>query len=319
VAFERGRYAPSPTGAIHLGNARTALLAWLDARARGAAFVMRVEDLDRSRASAEAEARLLDDLRWLGLDWDEGPDRGGPFGPYRQSERAARYDEAIARLVAAGRAFPCACSRADVARAASAPHAGDEEGPRYPGTCRGLPAAEVEARAAAQGRAPAMRFDGRGEAFYFDDELRGAVATGPGGVDDFVLRRADGASAYQLAVVVDDAAMGVTRVVRGDDLLASTPRQLALYAALALPAPAFAHVPLVLAPGGERLAKRTRPASVADLRARGVAPEAVVGALAASAGLCAAAERPRAWDLVSGFQLTRVARAPAVIDADLLS
>ncbi|HEY2730545.1 MAG TPA: tRNA glutamyl-Q(34) synthetase GluQRS [Polyangia bacterium] len=315
----RGRYAPSPTGAIHLGNARTALLAWLEARAAGAAFVMRVEDLDRARVPADAEERLLDDLRWLGLDWDEGPDRGGSFGPYRQSERAGRYDEAIAVLLGAGRAFRCACSRADVARAASAPHAADEEGPRYPGTCRGLPAAEVEARAAAQGRAPAMRFDGRGDAFYFDDELRGAVATGPGGIDDFVLRRADCTAAYQLAVVVDDAAMGITRVVRGDDLLGSTPRQLALYAALALAAPTFAHVPLVLAPGGERLAKRTRPTSLADLRARGVAPEAVVGALGASAGLCARGDRPRAWDLVSGFSLARIERAPVVVDAAALT
>lgn len=315
----KGRYAPSPTGAIHLGNARTALLAWLDARARNGGFVMRVEDLDRARASADLEARLLDDLRWLGLDWDEGPDRGGPFGPYRQSERTARYDDAIARLLAAGRAFPCACSRADVARAASAPHAADEEGPRYPGTCRGLPAAEVEAKARAQGRAPVIRFDGRGEAFYFDDELRSAVASGPGGVDDFVLRRADGMASYQLAVVVDDAAMGITRVVRGDDLLTSTPRQLALYAALALPAPGFAHVPLVLSPGGERLAKRTRPASVADLRARGLTPEAVVGALAASAGLVAPHERPRAWDLVAGFSLGRISREPSVIDDAALS
>jgi len=318
MAPSRGRYAPSPTGAIHLGNARTALLAWLDARARGGTFVMRVEDLDRARVPADAEARLLDDLRWLGLDWDEGPDRGGPFAPYRQSERAARYDEAIARLLAAGRAFPCACSRADVARAASAPHAADEDGPRYPGTCRGLPAAEVEARAAAQGRAPAIRFDGRAEAFDFVDEVRGAVATGPGGIDDFVLRRADGTASYQLAVVVDDAAMEIGRVVRGDDLLTSTPRQLALYAALALAPPAFAHVPLVLAPGGERLAKRTRPASLGDLRARGVAPEAVVGALGASAGLCALGERLRARDLVGGFSLSRVDRSPAVVDADNL-
>ena len=318
MAAERGRYAPSPTGAIHLGNARTALLAWLDARATGAAFVMRVEDLDRARVVAEAEACLLDDLRWLGLDWDEGPMRGGPFGPYRQSERTERYDGAIARLLAAGRAFPCACSRADVARAASAPHAGDEDGPRYPGTCRGRPAAEIEARAAAQGRAPVIRFDARGEALYFDDVLRGAVAVGPGGLDDFVLRRSDGTAAYQLAVVVDDAAMAITRVVRGEDLLTSTPRQLALYAALGLAAPTFAHVPLVLAPGGERLAKRTRPSSLAELRARGVTPEAVLGALAASAGLCAAGERPRPWDLVAGFALARVSREPAVVDGAAL-
>jgi glutamyl-tRNA synthetase len=318
MAPSRGRYAPSPTGAIHLGNARTALLAWLDARAAGGGFVMRVEDLDRARVPAGAEARLLEDLRWLGLDWDEGPDRGGPHAPYRQSERAARYDDAIARLLAAGRAFACACSRADVARAASAPHAADEDGPRYPGTCRGLPVSQVEARAAAQGRAAAIRFDGRGEAFDFVDEICGAVAAAPGGVDDFVLRRADGTASYQLAVVVDDAAMGITRVVRGDDLLASTPRQLALYAALGLAPPVFAHVPLVLAPGGERLAKRTRPAALADLRARGVAPEAVVGALAASAGLGESGARTRAGELVAGFSLARLARAAAVIDADRL-
>jgi glutamyl-tRNA synthetase len=295
------------------------LLAWLDARAAGAAFVMRIEDLDRARVPADAEARLLDDLHWLGLDWDEGPERGGSLGPYRQSERAGRYAEAIARLLAAGRAFPCACSRADVARAASAPHGADDEGPRYPGTCRALPAAEVEARAAAHGRSPAIRFEGRCDALDFNDEFRGAVATGAGGIDDFVLRRADGTAAYQLAVVVDDAAMGITRVVRGDDLLGSTPRQRALYAALALAAPTFAHVPLVLAPGGERLAKRTRPTSLADLRTRGVAPEAVVGALGASAGLCALGDRPRAWDLVSGFSLARIAREPVVVDAAMLA
>ncbi|HSZ83870.1 MAG TPA: tRNA glutamyl-Q(34) synthetase GluQRS [Polyangia bacterium] len=315
MAAERGRYAPSPTGAIHLGNARTALLAWLDARAAGAAFVMRIEDLDRARVPPEAEARLLDDLRWLGLDWDEGPDRGGAWGPYRQSERVARYDDAIARLLAAGRAFPCACSRADVARAASAPHAGDEEEPRYAGTCRGVPVDEIEARAAAQGRAPAIRFDGDGARLSFVDLVHGEVASGRQGVDDFVLRRADGTAAYQLAVVVDDAAMEITRVVRGDDLLASTPRQLALYAALGAAPPSFGHVPLVLAPGGARLAKRTRPTSLAELRARGVAPEAVVGALAASAGLRAPGAQARARDLVEDFSLARMARAPAVVDA----
>jgi glutamyl-tRNA synthetase len=314
MGSERGRYAPSPTGAMHLGNARTALLAWLDARARGGAFVMRVEDLDRGRVVAGAEARVLDDLRWLGLDWDEGPDVGGAFAPYRQSERVALYDAAIARLLAAGRAFPCACSRADVARAASAPHAEDDEGPRYAGTCRGLPADEIAARAAGQGRAPAIRFDGHAEAIAFVDEVHGPVAAEPAGVDDFVLRRADGTAAYQLAVVVDDAAMGITRVVRGDDLLRSTPRQLALYRALGLAAPAFAHVPLVLAPGGARLAKRTRPVSLAELRGRGVAPESVVGALAASAGLCAPGARLSPRDLYASFELARVDTSPAVVD-----
>jgi glutamyl-tRNA synthetase len=309
----RGRFAPSPTGLLHLGNARTALLAWLDARARGGAFVMRVEDLDRARVQAGAEAQQLQDLRWLGLDWDEGPDGGGPFAPYRQSERVGLYDAAIARLLAAGRAFPCACSRADVARAATAPHDGDADPePRYPGTCRGRDPSEVEARARGQGRAPAIRFDGRAEAIAFTDELRGPTPGDPGGVDDFVLRRADGTAAYQLAVVVDDAAMGITRVVRGDDLLRSTPRQIALGRALGLPIPAFAHVPLVITAGGERLAKRTRPPALTSLRDAGLPPEVVIGALAASADL--AGGRPlAARDLLADFALDRVRRQPTVV------
>jgi glutamyl-tRNA synthetase len=313
MATVRGRYAPSPTGRLHLGNARTALLAWLDARSRGGGFVMRIEDLDRARVPAGAEQAVLDDLAWLGLDWDEGPDRGGPFAPYRQSERAARYDAAIDQLLAGGRAFPCACSRADVARAAQAPHDADEDGPRYPGTCRGLGREEVRARAAAQGRAPAVRFAGAAERIDFVDELHGAVPADGAGIDDFVLRRADGTAAYQLAVVVDDAAMEVTRVVRGDDLLRSTPRQIALARALGLPVPAFAHVPLVLAPSGERLAKRTRPEAVADLRARGLAPDAVIGALATSAGLRAAGAGCWPRELVEGFSLAKIDRRAAVV------
>src|SRR6476659_130766 len=307
----RGRYAPSPTGRLHLGNARTALLAWLDARSRGGAFIMRIEDLDRARGPAGAEAQMLDDLAWLGIDWDEGPDRGGPFAPYRQSERAARYDAAIDRLLADGRAFVCACSRADVARAAQAPHEADEDGPRYPGTCRGLPPDEVRARATAQGRGPVIRFAGEGARIEFRDAVHGVVAAEAAGVDDFVLRRADGTAAYQLAVVVDDAAMAITHVVRGDDLLRSTPRQIALYGALGLSAPAFAHVPLVLTPSGERLAKRTRPEAVADLRARGVAPEVVVGALAASAACGTPGEACLPRELIASFSLARIDRRPA--------
>jgi glutamyl-tRNA synthetase len=308
----RGRFAPSPTGLLHLGNVRTALLAWLDARSRGGVFLMRVEDLDRARVLAGTEAQQLDDLRWLGLDWDEGPDVGGPFAPYRQSERVALYDAAIDRLLAAGRAFLCACSRADVARAATAPHDGENDEPRYPGTCRGRDPSEVKARAAAQGRAPAVRFAGSDERLAFADEICGST---DGLVDDFVLRRADGTAAYQLAVVVDDAAMAITRVVRGGDLLRSTPRQIALGQALGLSIPAFAHVPLVVTPGGERLAKRTRPPSLKSLRDAGARPEAIAGALAASAGLADGAPlAPR--DLVAGFSLTRIRREAAIVDLD---
>jgi glutamyl-tRNA synthetase len=297
---------------MHLGNARTALLAWLSARAAGGAVVLRVEDLDRDRVVEGAEARLAEELRWLGLDWDEGPDLGGPHSPYRQSERRALYDDAVERLLADGRAFLCACSRADVARAATAPHG--EDGLRYPGTCRGLPAAEVTARAAAQSRQPTVRFRGEDVRVAFEDLVHGPVdPLGEAGLDDFVIRRADGVTAYQLAVVVDDAAMEITEVVRGDDLLGSTPRQLALYQALGLRPPRFAHVPLVLAPGGERLAKRTRPLTVGELRAAGVPAAAVVGALGASAGLCAAGAQARPGELLAGFALDRLARAPAVL------
>jgi glutamyl-tRNA synthetase len=313
----RGRYAPSPTGRLHLGNARTALLAWLAARGRGGAFVMRIEDLDRARIEPGAEAALLADLAWLGLDWDEGPDRGGEGGPYRQSERTQKYDQAIEALLVSGQAFACACSRTEVARAASAPHGQDDEGPRYAGNCRGLSVAEVESRARVQGRAPAIRFDGRGERIGFVDAVHGLVEPlGESGVDDFVLRRADGVAAYQLAVVVDDAAMAIDEVVRGDDLLRSTPRQIALGRALGLPIPRFAHVPLLLLPGGERMAKRTRPPSVDALRAQGVDPRAVLGRLAASADLCddtTVLTPSELLSLVSGDSLwSRVGREPAV-------
>jgi glutamyl-tRNA synthetase len=308
-----GRFAPSPSGAMHLGNVRTALLAWLSARSGGGRMVLRVEDLDTGRVVPGAEQNLMDELHWLGLDWDEGPDVGGPCAPYRQSERARLYEQAIARLLQGGQAFLCGCSRADVARAATAPHG--EEGPRYAGTCRDKDPALVQARAAAQGRPPSVRFRGDGRRLPFDDGLHGPVdPLGADGLDDFVIRRADGTAAYQLAVVVDDAAMGITEVVRGDDLLSSTPRQLALYQALGLAAPCFVHVPLVLSPAGERLAKRTRPRALADLRAAGLPPDAVVGALAASAGLCPAGSRTRPRDLVPGFLLDRVSRKPATIE-----
>jgi glutamyl-tRNA synthetase len=285
--------------------------------------VLRIEDLDRARVPPDAEGQLLDDLAFLGLDWDEGPDRGGPVGPYRQSERSARYQRAVDDLLARDQAFRWACSRADVGPAARAPHGAG--GPRYPGICRDRPPAAVVAAASAAGRAPTVRFRGSaaatgdGTRAAFQDGVHGAVdPLGPEGVDDFVIRRADGVAAYQLAVVVDDADMGITQVVRGDDLLASTPRQLALFRALGGAAPAYAHVPLLLAPGGERLAKRTRPLAISDLRARGVPAEVIVGALAASANLVDAGMRLRPGDLLDTFSLDRVRRTASELDANAL-
>lgn len=300
-----------------MGNARTALLAWLAARGQASSFVLRVEDLDAARVLPDAEAALVADLRWLGIDWDEGPDCGGPSGPYRQSARRARYDAAIERLLSSGRAFPCACSRAEVAQAASAPHGPGDEGPRYTGTCRALPREEVERRARAAGRAPVIRFDGRAERVTVADGVHGLVDPfGQEGVDDFVLRRADGVAAYQLAVVVDDGAMGIGEIVRGDDLLSSTPRQIALHRALGQAVPRFAHVPLLLDEGGERLAKRTRPVSLASLRDGGTPASEVVARLAASTGLWPAGRPASARELLdatSGQPLwPRLTRTPGV-------
>jgi glutamyl-tRNA synthetase len=309
----RGRFAPSPTGPLHLGNARTALLSWLAARAGGGAWLMRVEDLDGPRVRPGLEARILAELRWLGLDWDEGPDVGGPDGPYRQSERGDGYAAALERLRGAGLVYPCFCSRAEIQAAAQAPHGPGDDGPRYPGTCAALPPEEAARRAA--GRRPAWRFRVPAGAVRFEDGVHGSQEVDvSASVGDFVVARADGVPAYQLAVVVDDADMGVTDVVRGDDLLASTARQLLLYAALGRPAPSFAHVPLVVGPDGERLAKRHGALSLGELRDGGADPRAVVGALARMSGLpVSAGAHP--GELVDGFELARIARGPAVVSA----
>jgi len=308
----RGRFAPTPTGAMHLGNARTALLAWLSARSRGGAVVMRVEDADRPRARAGMEERILAELRWLGLDWDEGPDVGGARGPYRQSERLPRYRAALERLAAAGLAYPCFCSRAEVAAASQAPHGPGDDGPRYPGTCRDLGEQERAARGAI--RKPAWRLRVAGGEELFDDLVRGAQRTDVAAeVGDFVVMRADGVPAYQLAVVVDDAEMAIDEVVRGDDLLPSTARQLLLYRALGARPPAFAHVPLVVGPDGERLAKRHGALSVGELRERGADPRAVVGLLAALSGLSPPGARLAPRELLPGFRLEAVRREPAVL------
>ena len=263
----RGRFAPSPTGDLHLGSAAAALFCAAAARARGGQLVLRMEDLDRDRVVPAARTAMLDDLRWLGITWDEGPDVGGPVGPYVQSERLPLYEAAVERLASAGHVYLCDCSRAEIARAASAPHAG-EEGPRYPGTCR-----PHGVRARAFRRPPAVRLavpEGGEGSVTVDDAVLGllvedvAETTG-----DFVLRRGDGVFAYQLAVVVDDLAMGVTEVVRGADLAASAPRQALLARLLGGAPPGFAHIPLLLGPDGARLAKRARGMTLRDQRAAG--------------------------------------------------
>ncbi|CAM3838629.1 tRNA glutamyl-Q(34) synthetase GluQRS [Corallococcus sp. ZKHCc1 1396] len=272
----RGRFAPSPTGRMHLGNIRSALLGWLQARAAGGTFLLRIEDLDRARCKPRFLEDLYEDLRWLGLDWDEAP--------LFQSERDAVYREAQAKLEREGLVYPCFCTRAEISRAASAPHGLGDDGPRYPGTCAHLTAEQISERS--RTRAPAYRFRARPGAVRFTDDLMGPYAQDVQAlVGDFVVRRNDGVASYQLAVVVDDAASRITHVLRGDDLLPSTPRQLQLYEALRLPAPGFLHVPLVMGEDGKRLAKRDGAFALAELRARGRPPEHVLGLLAAWSGL----------------------------------
>ena len=272
----RGRFAPSPTGRIHLGNARSALLGWLQARAAGGRFLLRIEDLDRARCRPAFLEDLYRDLEWLGLDWDEPP--------LFQSQREPVYREVLERLERAGRVYACFCTRAEISRAASAPHGPSDEGPRYPGTCAALTPEERAERA--RTRVPALRFRVAPGEGCFEDGLHGRCCQDVAQVvGDFVVRRNDGVASYQLAVVVDDAASGITDVLRGEDLLSSTPRQLQLYEALGARPPRFWHVPLVLGEDGKRLAKREGAFAVAELRERGIPVERVLGLLAAWSGL----------------------------------
>lgn len=314
VPFARGpiraRFAPSPTGDLHLGGALCALAAFVRARASGGAFVVRMEDLDPPRVVPGAAERILDDLAWLGLLEDEGPRVGGAYGPYVQSARLDRYAAAIDALAAQGLVYPCTCSRAEIGRLASAPHAG-EEGPRYPGLCREGPRAPGRP-AAARVRAPE---DARG-VVSFDDLVLGPreedVAAAGG---DFVLRRADGVYAYQLAVAYDDGAMEVSEVWRGDDLLASTARQLFLLRALALPSPRYGHLPVVRGPDGERLAKRhqagVRGSTIAELREDGVEADEVLAELGGWLGLSDAPGARGAGRALDG--LVAAARARPIV------
>jgi glutamyl-tRNA synthetase len=294
-----GRFAPSPTGPLHLGNLRTALLAWLFARSSGARFLVRVEDLDRSRVRPGVEEGQIGDLRALGLDWD------GPV--VRQSERLHLYEEAIARLDAGGYLYPCYCTRAEIRASASAPH-GISAADRYPGTCRRLTARE-RAEKESSGRPPALRVRAEGARVAFEDRLLGRREEV---VDDFVVRRNDGSPAYQLAVVVDDAAQSIGEVVRGADLADSTPRQVLLSRLLGLSEPGYAHVPLVLGPDGKRLAKRHGAVTLADRAARGESPRQVLGWMAATLGLAEPGENPVPGDLLARFDPDLLPREPTV-------
>ena len=299
-----GRFAPSPSGRIHLGNILCCLLAWLSARQKGGKVILRIEDLDTARCPRKYAVQMLEDLRWLGLNWDEGPEIGGPDGPYFQSERTALYQAALEKLAAQGLVYPCFCTRAEL-HAASAPHREDGQ-TIYPGTCRHLTAEAATERA--RTRRPALRLRVPEETWGFTDGHMGSYHEDlTRDCGDFLLRRSDGLFAYQLAVVVDDAAMGVTEVVRGGDLLDSTPRQLYLYHLLGLTPPAFYHFPLLLAPNGRRLSKRDADAGLEELRPQMTA-ETLLGKLAFLGGFHPSAAPCRAEELLDEFDWDRVPR-----------
>jgi glutamyl-tRNA synthetase len=279
----RTRFAPSPTGDLHLGGAWTALASWVLARRTGGTFILRIEDIDRPRVVRGSEERIESDLRWLGLDWDEGP--------FRQSERGPLYEAALAMLQAAGLAYPCDCSRAEIASVASAPHPGEEA--VYPGRCRDLDPAR------AMRRPPALRARVPAEVVAYEDLVVGRVTQDlRREVGDFVLRRGDGVFAYQLATVVDDLTMNVSHVVRGDDLVSSTPRQIWLASALGAAPPRYVHVPLVTSSDGSRLEKRTPGGVVRRLREAGASADNIVAELGHGLGLLESATPASALEVV---------------------
>jgi glutamyl-tRNA synthetase len=315
----RVRFAPSPTGHLHVGGARTALYNYLHAKRSGGVFILRIEDTDAARSTPESLAAIYDGMRWLGLTWDEGPEVGGPHGPYFQSERRDLYRRHADTLLASGRAYPCYCTAAELEERRAAQMSRGEP-PRYDGRCRTLDAAG-RAKMEAEGRTAALRFalPGPGEVAW-EDVIRGRVAFRNEVLDDFVLLRSDGLPTYNFACVVDDHAMEISDVIRGDDHISNTPRQLLLYQALGFTMPRFAHVPMILGDDGSRLSKRHGATSVSAYRDLGYLPEAMVNFLALL-GWSYRGQRElfTLAELEQLFRLERVGSNPAIFNLEKLS
>ena len=317
VHISRGRFAPSPTGLLHVGNALSALVSWLSVRSKKGDFVYRVEDIDQQRVVAGAALKQMEDLEWFGLDWDEGPRMGGAHGPYEQSKRNRFYEEALQKLRLKDRIFPCRLSRKELAAISSAPHGEEARNAPYPPALR--PAVLTEAWLDNVQDAN-VRFLVEEGGERFDDLVMGPqeenVARSCG---DFVLKRKDGFYAYQLAVVVDDIAMGITEVVRGADLISSTARQIQLFKALDAEVPRFGHVPLVLNQAGEKMSKRDGGLTLARLRDANLSPERLVGYLAHQIGLLGEPTPVTPQELVPYFSWGRIRNKPVRLPADFLT
>jgi glutamyl-tRNA synthetase len=310
----RVRFAPSPTGHLHLGNVRTALFNWLYARNRGGTFVLRLEDTDAARSTEESVRSVLQDLRWLGLHWDEGPETEGPFGPYRQTERYATYREAAQRLLREDRAYPCFCSQAELDAGREAARSAQRTYV-YPGTCRHLDPAE-RARKIEAGVPPfSIRLKVPLKTVTFTDLVRGPVSIHTSQFGDWILARPDGSPTYNFAVVVDDSLMGVTHVIRGEDHLSNTPKQIVLYEALGLEPPPFGHLSMILGPDGGKLSKRHGDVSLDAFRSRGFLPQVMVNGLALLGWSDPDGREVLSIDeIIGAFSLERVNRVAAVFD-----
>lgn len=313
----RVRFAPSPTGYLHLGGARTALFNWLYARKTGGTFVLRIEDTDAKRSTEEAYEGILQGLRWLGLEWEEGPDKGGPFGPYLQSARSVLYHNELNRLLQSGRAYPCFCTPRDL-EAMRARARAEKGALAYDGRCRRLSDSEREERLG-RGDARVYRFALGEEPVFFRDVSRGPIEVDPAELDDFVIMKSDDRPTYNFAVVVDDAKMRISHVIRGDDHLSNTPKQVALYQAMGFPLPKFLHLPLVTGMDKARLSKRHGASSVLEFREQGFLPDALVNYLALLGwSLDGTTELFTRKKLIESFSLKRIGKTPSAFDLDKL-
>ncbi|HEX9933644.1 MAG TPA: glutamate--tRNA ligase [bacterium] len=312
----RTRFAPSPTGLLHIGNARTAIMNWIFARHAGGSFILRIEDTDRERSTRSSEASILDDLRWLGLDWDEGPDRNNGFGPYRQSERLDLYGRILQQLLDDGKAYPCYCSTAELEAQRKRLESGETV--RLIDPCTTL-TSDRKRQLEAEGRRPAYRFAVGAKTVSYDDLIRGPISFLGENIGDFIIARADRMPMYNFACVVDDHGMHVTHVIRGDDHVSNTPRQILLYHALSWQPPFFAHIPMILGKDRVRLSKRHGATSVSEYRKNGYLPEAVVNFLSLLSWSSESEEEILSRErLIREFDFGRVSKSASIFDMEKL-